>query len=302
MKIVRCSATAIKTYYYCSFKYWLEKILQMESRAGKAALQGTIVHQVFEWMAKLKKRGKTHIDTEWLLDQSWDMHIKLNPSIAIRRVTSRGEAADFKKCRNSIDDVISGDYNPYESVVIDSERWFKLEMPGKEWQCIDENGKLTQFAPRGFIDLVREIDDDTIEIVDWKTGDRSDFYTRKKHTYETLMRDIQVRLYHFAATELYPQYKNVIVTFYYTSDGGPITIPLTQADILPTIEYLWKFFQTVKNDTLIMRNRSWQCKMCSFERSGACQKAWSDLHALGSEYVEKKYFQLTFDQQKNGTK
>lgn len=274
----------------------------MESRAGKAALQGTIVHQVFEWMAKLKKRDKTHIDTEWLLDQSWDMHIKLNPSIEIRRVTSRGEAADFKKCRNSIDDVINGDYNPYESIVIDSERWFKLEMPGKEWQCIDENGKLTQFAPRGFIDLVREIDDDTIEIVDWKTGDRSDFYTRKKHTYETLMRDIQVRLYHFAATELYPQYKNVIVTFYYTSDGGPITIPLTQADILPTIEYLWKFFQTVKNDTLIMRNRSWQCKMCSFERSGACQKAWSDLHALGSEYVEKKYFQLTFDQQKNGTK
>ena len=301
MRIVKCSASAIKTYYYCPFKYWMEKILQMESTAGKAALQGTIVHQVFEWMGKLKRKGKTHIDTEWLLDQAWEMHVKRNPEIAIRRVTSRGEAADYKKCRNSITEVLSRHHNPYDLKIIDSERWFELPMPGKEWECLDENGKISQFTARGFIDLVHEIDSDTIEIVDWKTGDRSDFYTREKHDYETLSRDIQVRLYHFAATELYPQYKNVIVTFYFTSDGGPITIPLEPTDIFPTIEYLWKFFQTVKNDTLIIRNRSWKCKMCSFERSGACQRVWSDLHTLGSKYVEKKYTKLTFNQQKLNT-
>lgn len=293
MKIVRCSATAIKGYYHCSFMYWLEKILGLESSSGKAALQGTIAHTVFEWMGKLKKRNKTYIDTEWLLDQSWEMHVKQNPGIEIRRETSRGEAADFRKCRTDIESVANSDHSPYKSKIIDIERWFEIEMPGPEWKCSDG-----QFSSRGFIDLVREIDSDTIEIVDWKTGDRCDYHTRERHTYSTLFRDIQLRLYHFAATELYPQYKNIIVTFYYTSDGGPITVPMSYSDIFGTIDYLWEFFQTVKNDTLLLRNRSWKCKMCSFERSGMCDRVWGELHALGSEYVEK-YRNLTFHEQKN---
>ncbi len=297
MKIYQCSPSAIKTYNHCSFKYWLEKRLELESPAGKAALQGTIVHQVFEWMGKLKLRNKTYIDPLWLLDQAWIWHVKLNPKIGIRRTTSRGEAADFKKCRLSVEDVCGGDFDPYTSKIIDIEKWFEFEMPGKEWECKNRDNETQQFTSRGFIDLSREINEDTIEIVDWKTGKRQDFYTMKEHTFETLFNDIQVRLYHLAATILYPQYNNVMVTIYYTTDGGPITIPLTQADILSTIEYLWKLFQTVKSDTLLIRNRSWKCRMCAFERSGICQRVWSDLNTIGEEYVKDRYIKLSFEEQ-----
>jgi hypothetical protein len=298
MKIVKCSASAIKTYYHCSFKYLMEKILKMESLSGKSALQGDIVHQVFEWMCKLKKRKKTYIDPEWLLDQSWDMHIKLNPNIEIRKITSRGEAADFKKCKKSIQTILNSDYNPYRLKIIDIERWFEIEMPGKEWECIDENNKKHQFTSRGYIDLVHEIDQNTIEIIDWKTGKRADFYTMKSHSFETLMHDIQVRLYHLAATELYPQYRDILVTIYYTSDGGPVTIPLSNNDIIPTISSLMDFFETAKKDTLFIRNRTWKCRMCSFERSGICQRVWSDLHAVGYPYIKDKYTKMSFINQK----
>ncbi len=281
-------------------------ILGMESKAGKAALQGTIVHQALEWMTKLRKRGKTNVDPMWLLNRAWDEHIAASPGIEIRRVTTRidketggfKEAADFKKCRVAMEVILNNPhYNPYNINIIDSEQWFALEMPGKEWQCLDKDGKLHQFAVRGFIDLVHEIDEETIEIVDWKTGGRKSFYTQEPIDENVLMREVQPRLYHLAAYFLYPQYKNILITFYYTNSGGPITIALSQDDLEMTIAALHRFFTTIKCDTLIRRNRHWTCRMCNFNNNGMCSRVWSDLHTLGSEYVENRYTKLNCENQ-----
>lgn len=306
MRIVKCSASAIGLYNHCPFSYFMHYILGMESRAGKAALQGNIVHKTLEWMTKLRKRGKTNVDPMWLLDRAWDEHTAASPEIAIRKVTTRidketgdfKEAADFKKCRIAMETVLNNPhYNPYEIDVVDAERWFAMEMPEKIWQCFDKDDKLYQFTVRGFIDLVHEIDEETIEIVDWKTGSRKSFYTQQPIDEETLAREIQPRLYHLAAYFLYPKYKNILITFYYTNDGGPITISLSQDDLAITIATLHRFMTTVKQDTLMCRNRWWTCKMCSFERNGMCNRVWSDLHTLGGEYVKDRYTQLSCDNQ-----
>lgn len=306
MRVVKCSASAIGLYNHCPFSYFMKYILGMESKAGKAALQGNIVHKALEWMAKLRKKGKINVDPMWLLDRSWDEHLIAAPEIEIRRVTTRidketgglKEAADFKKCRVAMEVVLDNPYyNPYSLNILDSEQWFALEMPGEEWKCLDQDGKVHQFTPRGFIDLVHEIDHDTIEIVDWKTGKRNEFYTQKPIDEIVLMREIQPRLYHLAAYFLYPKYKNILVTFYYTNDGGPITIAFSQDDLAMTIATLYRFMQTIKKDTLIRRNRSWKCKMCSFDRNGICSRVWSDLHTLGGHYVAERYYQLNYDQQ-----
>lgn len=306
MRVVKCSASAINTYRHCPFSYFLSYILGMETKTGKAALQGTIVHRVLEIMAGRTKRGKSEIDPMVLLHHVWDKLVDKSPGIEIRKVTTRTdpatgnkkEAADFKKCRVALETVL-GDpfYNPYSLKIVDVERWFALEMPDEEWRCCDKDGELHQFAVRGFIDLVHEIDQDTIEVVDWKTGERKDFYTREEIEVRSLMRSVQPRLYHLAACELYPQYENIILTFYYANSGGPVTITLSRDDLATTIAFLYKFFVTVRNDTLVMRNRSWKCKMCSFERSRACDRVWSDLHTFGEEYVASRYAELDFDQQ-----
>ena len=306
MRIIKCSASAIGLYNHCPFSYYLHYILGMESQAGKAALQGSIVHQTFEWMTKLYKRGKTNVDPMWLLNRAWNEHTKASPNISIRRVTTRidketgelKEAADFKKCRVALETVMANPhYNPYNIKVIDSERWFELEMPGKEWECLDKDGKPHQFTTRGYIDLVQELSEDTIEIVDWKTGSRKEFYTQIPIDEDVLMREVQPRLYHLAAYFLYPQYKNILITFYYTNDSGPITITLSHDDLTMTIAALNRFFTTVKNDTLMRRNRWWTCKMCNFERNGICQRVWSDLHTMGGQYVEQRYSDLDCEKQ-----
>lgn len=306
MRIVKCSASAISLYKHCPFAYFLHYILGMESSAGKAALQGSIVHKALEWMTKLRKRGKINVDPMWLLDRAWDEGTKASPEIEIRRVTTRidketgelKEAADFKKCRIAIETILKNPYyNPYTLKVIDSERWFALEIPGDEWKCLDADGKEHQFAVRGYIDLVHEIDKDTIEIVDWKTGARKGFYTQKPIDEEVLIQEVQPRLYHLAAYFLYPKYKNIWITFYYTNDGGPITIAMSQEDLANTIASLHRFFSIVKQDTLMRRNRWWTCRMCPFERNGMCNRIWSDLHTLGSEYIEERYKGLNSEEQ-----
>jgi len=285
-------------YKHCPFAYYLQYILNQKSDSGKAALQGTIVHQTIDWMAKLKKRGKTNVDPMWLLDRAWDEQVQKNENISIRKVTTRidketgefKEAADFKKCRLAIEEILANEhYNPYNLDIIDSEKWFRLEMPGKEWEVKNENDEPEQFAARGFIDLVHKVDKDTIEIIDWKTGVRKSFYTQKEIDEEVLSREIQPRIYHLASYLLYPQYKNVILTFYYTGDGGPVTIALSHDDVLNTIEYLHRFLMTVKGDTLLRRNRSWKCKMCRFNKEDKCSKIWGDLHTMGGAYVSEKY-------------
>ena len=306
MRVVKCSASAIGLYKHCPFCYFMQYILGMESKSGKAALQGSIAHQALEWMARLCKRGKTSVDPRWLLDRAWDELTAESPEIAIRRVTTRidketggfKEAADFKKCRVALETVLDDKYyNPYNLKVLDVEQWFALEMPGQEWQCVDENGKLHQFTVRGLIDLVHEIDGDTIEVVDWKTGNRTNFRTQEAIDTEVLIREVQPRLYHLAASILYPQYKNILVTFYYANSGGPLTIALSDDDLAMTIAALHRFFTTISKDTLMRRNRRWTCRMCNFHRSGICQRVWSDLHTLGGGYVEDRYTKLNCEDQ-----
>jgi len=306
MRVTKGSASAIGLYNHCPFAYFMHYILGMESRTGKAALQGSIVHRALEWMAKLRQHGKTNVDPIWLLNCAWDELTAKSPNIEIRKITTRidkdtgafKEAADFKKCSTALETVLADTfYNPYNMQIIKAEQWFSLEMPGEEWSCLDCNGKLHQFAVRGFIDLINEIDSDTIEIIDWKTGARKNFYTQEIIDDNVLIREIQPRLYHLAAYFLYPQYKNILITFYYTCDGGPITITLSQDDLTMTIAILHKFLTTIKNDTLVRRNRHWTCKMCSFERNGICNRIWSDLHAMGGEYVEDRYENLDYEGQ-----
>lgn len=307
MRVVRCSSSAINLYNHCPFAYFMQYILGMESQSGKAALQGSIVHQTLEWMIRLSKHGKINVDPMWLLHRAWDELVVKSPTISIRKVTTRidrdtgnyKEAADFKKCRVALEHILANEfYNPYDlTKIIGVEKWFELEMPGEEWTCLDKESKEHQFTTRGLIDLVHEIDKDTIEIVDWKTGKRKSFYSQIDIDEEILMREVQPRLYHLAAFHLYPQYKNILLTFYYCNDGGPVTISLSRDDIPMTIAALYRFLMTVSKDTLIRRNRSWRCRMCSFEKNGTCHRVWADLHALGGEFVFQKYADLTFEGQ-----
>jgi hypothetical protein len=239
-------------------------------------------------MARLKKKGKTNVDPSWLFDRSWDE----NPHIDLRKFTSRGLSADYKKCKASFLKIVEDKfYNPYVLKIVDAEQWFAVELPGPEWE-IRDGGETKQIRVRGYIDLVHEIDGDTIEIVDYKSGTRSSPFDKTEMDFYGLTQKLQARFYFMAARALYPQYKNVILTFYYTQDG-PTTIGLSDEDIPFILSQLYEIFQQIKKDSLIRRSRSWKCKLCPYNKEDACTQIWSDLNTFGEEYVQNKYHQIS---------
>jgi len=252
------------------------------SPTGKAATIGNIAHQVFEWMALLKKRGKTNVDPMWLFERAWEE----NSHKDLRKFTSRGLSADYIKCKSSVQKILDDPYyNPYLMNILDSEKRFEIEVDGEDWNTIENK----PFRIKGFIDIVNKIDDDTIEIVDWKTGKQVDLSNMEEINFENISRKIQPRIYHLATTILYPQYKNIFATFYYINQDGPLTVSFSDEDLAMTFTTLFNFFNTVKKDKVIKRNRSWKCRMCPFNKNDLCTNIWSDLNTFGEQYVLDKY-------------
>jgi hypothetical protein len=286
MLINRASASAIKAYHFCPFQYWLNYVLGLEAPSGKSAVLGQIVHLILEWMSRLRMKGK-EVDPHWLLEWAWDTGVTRNPQVEIRKTTRLGESADHRFVRESVEKVLAHPFHDVRRLkVLGAEVRVDLSLPGEMWKT--PSGE--QFRITGYMDLVHEIDADTIEVIDWKTGKRQDFGTMKGMDFYALMRHAQPRLYHLAANQMYPHYPNVLVTFYYMNDGGPVTLPFTFEDLAPTLGAVWKFYDTVRRDGTISRSRTWKCShLCPYGRTGLCDRVWVDLHTYGQDFVESMY-------------
>ena len=79
---------------------------------------------------------------------------------------------------------------PHFDIAIE-EDWAKFEY--------EVNGEKVegQLAIKGTIDLVTKIDDNTIEVIDWKTGRRMDWATGEVKDYKKLENDAQLLLYFY---------------------------------------------------------------------------------------------------------
>jgi len=292
MQITKLSSSLISSYTFCNFQYFLRYVLELESSgSGKAATTGTIVHQALEWASRLKKKNKINVDPEWLFERSWNEH----PHPNLRKFTSKGLSADYKKCKASFFKIIEDEfYNPYNLKIIDAERWFSIELPLPEWK-IAGGLETKALVVRGYIDLIHELNKDTIEITDYKTGSRSTPFDKKEMNFYNLTKKLQAKIYFLAAKILYPQYENCVVTFYYTSDGGPTTIGLSEEEIPNILNELFSIFKQIEADSLIRRNRSWKCRLCPYNKEDLCTKIWSSLNTMGEEYTKIQYKGMKID-------
>jgi len=74
----------------------------------------------------------------------------------------------------------------------------------------------------GIMDAAFRVDDDTIEVVDYKTGK----FTKK---YDELLNDNQARMYSIAVKHLFPQFKHHLLTFDYFT-RVPVTVSFSDVD------------------------------------------------------------------------
>ena len=274
MLITYVRSSSYNNYDSCQMQYFITYVLGHQSDSGKKAELGTIVHKVMEVLAGLKKfqqdnkrrkyleivddavgKVRAHKDklltdelVEELLDLSFDSYTE--NSKHTWRPADRRDALKLTRTAITYND---GAFDPRFRDIVDPEPHFDIPIE-EDWAKYNytlPDGKTVegQLAIKGTIDLVTKVSDDTIEVVDWKTGMRKDWATGEVKTYDKLEVDPQLLLYNYAISKLYPDYKQAIMTIFYIKDGGPFSLCFDKKDQDKFLLMLKNRFEEIKQNT-----------------------------------------------------
>lgn len=250
-------------------------------KAGKAADKGTICHKVLEILASVKlaiQEGKDYIvDDEVLgkrtLESLTDVGAitdEIYVWYSYHNSYNKWVADDRVDCRSWVKKALylnAGMFDPRNRTIVSPEKSFDI-LIDKEWakysyELPDGSMLEGQLALKGTIDLITEVDPQLYEIIDWKTGRRWDWNKGKEKTNDSLNKDPQLMIYHYAATKLYPDVEDFLVTINFINDGGPFTIAFTKKDVAKTEDMLRRKFDKIKATRVPRLNRSWKCgRLC----------------------------------------
>ncbi len=321
MIVTYIRSSSYNNYDYCQMQYFITYVLGHRSVSGKKAQLGTIVHKCLEVLASCTKELQEKPDGKRLSIQD-DAIGKVNFTPAKLKTkkfvmdvldrsyeyyTSTCEAkhkyagADKKFCitqTNNALDYNDGQFDPRKRNIVDTEPQFDIaiDAPWAKFKYeVDGETFEGQLAIKGTIDLVTEVDDGIIEVVDWKTGQRKNWATGEKKTYEKLLEDPQLLLYNYAISELYKDYDQAIMTIFYTRDGGPFSMCFDDTDKEKFLGMLKGRFEQIKHNEYprcCSKNRtSFKCtRLCDFHKKkwpgtniSMCLHVEEYLHAFGHE-------------------
>ncbi len=276
MKIEAISPSAYGTHNGCELRFFIEQRLKIRDyKSFKATDIGTIFHKIAEIFALIsvgQKKGEPYIqDDEFGEISTKDFNVDEITAMVYNGYVERlphhkWQPKDFKDVKKYVNTILNdhnGQYNPLKSDIIGIEHPFLIQI-NEPWAKLNDDN---YFAIRGFIDLITKIDDNTIEIIDYKSGKREDFHTGKEKTYETLHNDIQLLMYYYASRIHFPEYEHVLVTIYYLKAGGPFTICFSEKDIVKTEQMLRQKFEKIKATEIPRPNKTWKChQFCPFSK------------------------------------
>lgn len=315
-------SSSYSAYDLCEFDYYLRYVLGLPSPANLKADKGNISHKALELLARWKaavQQGKDVFEEdesktslpvagfgpEDAVRIAWDYYKRIRPK-------QRWSAEDFDDCRRWVYAVLEfngGQFSPVKRKVVEPEHYFDFEVP-LPWALYDfplpDGGRLKgRLAVKGTVDLLTEASADTLEYIDYKTGERKDWSTGKEKPYHKLRDDPQLRLYHYAIVHDFPKYKHVIMTIFFTRSGGPFSFAFGPEDLRKTEDMLRERFEAVRNNNrpALLRDRGgylanipWCRSVCHFGKTrqegtdrSVCEHMRQELLTLGTDRVFAKY-------------
>ena len=140
------------------------------------------------------------------------------------------------------------------------------DAPNITWG-LGEDGKPIKM--NGFIDLVVEYDEETLLVIDYKTG-----YSVPDH--DKFIKDLQPRMYSYAAKVMYPEYKYHWVQFDYFRSPAPLEHAFTDADDEQTRQKVTALYNAIAGaKTIKRRGEDYYCKyLCN---RPFCDQKWAEL-------------------------
>lgn len=195
MRSRELSASSIKTYLQCLLKYYFhyEDKKPREGKTNPLAF-GIAVHEALEELYNIVSETKEAPSPEVY---------KRVLEVYMRSAAENG-LTDMEVLQEGRDTVISRmDHIDPEEKVLGRELEFHLKTPSG-----------TPFT--GSIDRLIELDEETVVVIDYKTS-------RMALNQDEADTDIQMSMYDYAVSVLYPQYKTIILALDYTRLGEVVT-------------------------------------------------------------------------------
>ena len=267
----------------CEQQYFLEYVLGYRSPSNKKADKGTIVHKVLEILAgiKLSQQNKHNEYSDDILGDilvdDYDLsHIteRVYDYYTSQFKHHEWSNKDLKDSHLWVNKALSdhnGIFDPRSRNIVQPEQHFDIviDKPWAEYKYETENGIVEgKLAIKGTIDLITQVNESTLEVIDWKTGKRLDWATGQEKTLEKLYKDPQLKIYHYALSKLYPQYDHIIMSINFINDGGAFSMCFDKSDLSSTENLILKKFEEIKNCTKPRLSKTWKCtKLCYFGKN-----------------------------------
>lgn len=281
MNITSARGSSIGTYKDCEFKYWLIYECDIEDKSGFKAVLGSIIHNVMELLAESKRVGHFKLDSK-INDYKYLLGLVYKKFKSEYLEHPWDYETDIKFCSKQIEYLLESPFAPNKCNILDIERQFELTLNKIGFKL--PNGDYLKL--RGTIDRIDIVDDETIHIIDYKSGKRLNWDSGTVKELSDFEKDLQFRIYNLAASIIYPQYKHRIFTVIYPQDGGPYTFSLDDSDKTATLDILRRYFNKIylnSNPHRLIddgnrRREHFKCKyVCSFGKDGSCNKYYDIL-------------------------
>jgi len=267
----------------CEQQYFFDYVLGYKGPSNKKADKGTIVHKVLEILAFVKyteQEGKDSFEDDIIgnvdinnynLDSIIDDVYAYYTSMFTHHKWS---STDYKDCHKWVYKAIDyggGLFDPRNRNILYPEQRFDISID-KNWAKYkyEHNNETLEgnLSIKGTIDLITRPNENTAEIIDWKTGRRLNWATGEEKTQEKLEKDPQLMLYYYAVQQLYPEIDNCIVTIFFINDGGPFSVAFNKSDLNQMEDLLRQKFNKIKKTQIPKLSKTWKCtKLCHYGKT-----------------------------------
>lgn len=309
MEIKYFRSSSYNCYSLCPMQYYLKYVLGLDDRMNLKALTGTVVHKILEILAIQKRNlqnGKPFYEvddpTVSLYIPGKDIFAESNTQSIIDSVFNYYKDSDkyvklgpkeykiIVKYVNKVFDFRGGIFDPRKLNIVAPETYFDFPIE-RDWARLDNKSYL---RIKGTIDLTTKIDDNTYELLDWKTGQYKSWKTGELKTFEDFEEDFQLNLYFYALSKIYPSIKQFIITIYHIQFDKPFTMAFDTDNIIKTENMIRDRLNKIQNDTNPAKLNTWFCStICPYNKfSNDCENITRELKIHGMDETTKKYGKL----------
>ena len=235
--MIRLSFSKLSRFETCPLSYKLHYLDRLTSEPGVPLLFGSAVHAVLEGLVR------EH------------MHEERVGALPEDRAAELWQEAWAKSGMSGIDvfreglDIVhrfvreQGLLEHHDVLAVEKE--FRIDVGG--------------FTVLGYLDRVDRVDDETVEVIDYKTN-------RQLFTREEIDASLQMSLYHLAAQELWPWAKKVRLTFWMLRHGLRQTTERTADDIEGTRRYVETLGTTINKACEFPAKLNSNCVYCDHRK------------------------------------